>query len=81
MTWDETDGWIFSDDYHAWQEAPRRGGYRPGTAPQVRDLGWYIGLWTEKPLAEDGTEVAQWPEPLGRHDLDMFATGMAGLTP
>ena len=80
MIWDETDGWIFSEEYHAWQERPHTAGYRPGSAPQVRDRGWYIGLYTVKPLELDSS-TAQWPKPLRHHDIDQIEADLAGLTP
>ena len=62
---DETDGWIFSDEYHREADEHWTKSWRPGTASMLNQFGWYVGLYTIK---EDLTEsfdksAARWPSP------------------
>jgi hypothetical protein len=82
--YDETDGWIFSDEYHQWQDEvgiQRReasavtGNWRPGGEFALRDLGFERGLYGFKPNGEQYREpnpaiAAEWPKPLLKFDLD-----------
>lgn len=77
LTWDETDGWIFSDEYHDWQdEDVWPGSYRYVSA--IEHTGWYLGLYEikEDPVETfiGSTAAAKWPTPRGSDDLDRQET-------
>jgi hypothetical protein len=71
--YDETDGWIFSDEYHQWQSDQSMAfmsSHRFGEECMVDKAGWYIGLFTVK-SDQMAAEVARaaWPDPNSRQDL------------
>ena len=78
---DETGGWIFSDEYHAWQDTQARTSYRHGSASWLRTYGWSAALYSIK---SDTTDVyrwdvayhaSSWPDPPPAHDLQKTAPG------
>ena len=67
-SYDETKGWIFSDDYHEWQDNHSSTSLRYGGLT-IEFYGWYLGLYQIK--AQDmGDTLSQWPEPIGIDDLE-----------
>ena len=73
MNWDETDGWIFSDEYHLWQDLHPISSYRMGGSTIVIEYGWYLGIYQVKGgdgiSSEPDVDAASWPEPLGNHRI------------
>jgi hypothetical protein len=69
---DETNGWIFTDEYHRWQDKHRKMGYRHGTLSWLENSGWYIGLYSIKwdNRLKPGPDAATWPDPPPHQDLD-----------
>ena len=76
LTNDETAGWIFSDEYHAWQDQQRAGAYRPGRMTVLWErYGAAVGLFSIK--RQEHNEInpilgvsARWPEPFERQTID-----------
>lgn len=59
MTWDETDGWIFSDEAHAWMndlptrrgDSPLSGNYRNGYGKEFGMFGFKeLTSWLHAPM-------------------------------
>lgn len=60
---DETGGWVFSDEYHRWQDEKPNGTalFRGGTVSHLAALGWSAGLYSVK--TDDKENVsASWPQ-------------------
>lgn len=80
--WDETRGWIFSDEYHKHEDRLHRtrSAYRGGGEYNVREHGWYLGLYTVKHQIYSDNDKARWPVPQDIHKLpegtprDMLST-------
>jgi hypothetical protein len=72
--YDETGGWIFSDDYHYWQDTRLSTGARFGGEANIHDCGWAIGLYGFRtdyigPFCYN-PKAASWPVPYPNLDLD-----------
>jgi hypothetical protein len=74
MDWDETQGWIFTPEYHDWQDSQEAGEYRNGDEIQVSEHGWWTGLFSVKSdpvkILSWGT-IARWPDPFDEQDLSI----------
>jgi hypothetical protein len=65
-----TGDWIFSDEYHRWQDRNRQIGYRHGHQRVAEYSGWYVGLFSIKTDETAKSDMANWPEPGRRNDLE-----------
>jgi len=62
--------WIFSDEYHNWQDDQARGNWRHGTETVLTELGWYYGAFQMKPTNSGSMlDQAKWPEPIREHRI------------
>lgn len=71
--YDETDGWIFTREYHRWQDRQNHNRWRHGNAADIANQGWYVGLYSIKydhPALIDDSVAATWPKPTAVHRLD-----------
>jgi len=73
MTANETGEWIFSDEYHAWQDeqalrAARRYDHHRPDPNDIMAIGWRLGLYSV--VGHTQSAQASWPEPTRWHDLD-----------
>lgn len=60
---DETGGWVFSDEYHQWQdEKPNGNGIiRGGSITHLMTFGWGAGLYSIR--TDDKENIsASWPQ-------------------
>lgn len=66
---DETGEWIFSDEYHDWQDTQMSRGrlLRPGAIPGSHPA---VALFQVKPQSEQDIK-ASWPEPRWTDDLSL----------
>lgn len=77
--YDETGGWVFSDEFHRWQDdrnQVRYGVHRNGSELELTEIGWSAGMFKLKPTTpkvgsndfEDA--CASWPIPVLLEDLN-----------
>jgi hypothetical protein len=72
---DETGGWVFSDDYHQWQDGRSlllSSSYRHGDEGALDLSGWGVGFFTIKSdrKSDDWEASASWPSPHSLQDLN-----------
>lgn len=73
LTWDETDGWIFSDEYHQWQDGQYKpfGHWRPaGEFFTQAGLAFGVMEIVTDPADEYPSGAsARWPIPVRGHEV------------
>jgi len=87
MSANETGEWIFSDEYHEWQDKESSYDTASTVAVQYREYGnsferkgWYVGLFDVKGNGQ-GDTAARWPKPYSFDDLDLVTGHHPGSRP
>lgn len=73
LTWDETDGWVFTDEYHQWQDEQYQpfGHWRPrgeffNNAPLAAGV---MEIVTDSTDTHPSGAAARWPRPVPGNEV------------